>query len=117
MIRQMIRSTGTDPRMAQPHNDQGSFDADCLDNVPEEESQQHDNSRNRVSSFVAATEASIRFSAVLPTCGSAIPHSSQLVPFHNSDSNYYYITNITNVENIGLVDGTMCVEGMMSLGG
>jgi hypothetical protein len=36
MIRQRIHSTGKDPAMAQPHNEQGSFDEDFLDYVPEE---------------------------------------------------------------------------------
>jgi len=36
MIHQRIHSTGTDPAMAQPHKDQGSFDEDFLDYVPEE---------------------------------------------------------------------------------
>jgi hypothetical protein len=36
MICRRIHSTGTDPAMAQPHHDQGSFDADFLDYIPEE---------------------------------------------------------------------------------
>jgi len=36
MICQRIHSTGTDPAMAQPHNDQRSIDEDFLDYVPEE---------------------------------------------------------------------------------
>jgi hypothetical protein len=101
--------------MAQPHNDQGSFDEDFLDYVPEELIEQPDNSFNRLSSFVAATEASMRFSAVLP----AIASSSQPVPCSdsNSNSNSNDITNMTSVENTGLVDGSTIVEGAMSLGG
>jgi hypothetical protein len=115
MIRRRIHSTGTDPAMAQPHNDQGSFDEDFLDYVPEELIEQPDNSFNRLSSFVAATEASMRFSAVLP----AIASSSQPVPCSdsNSNSNSNDITNMTSVENTGLVDGSTIVEGAMSLGG
>jgi len=113
MIRRRIHSTGTDPAMAQPHNDQGSFDEDFLDYVPEELIEQPDNSFDRLSSFVAATGASMRFSAVLP----AIASSSQPVPCSNSNSNSNDITNMTSVENMGLVDGRTIVEGAMSLGG
>jgi len=59
MIRRKIHSTGTDPAMAHPHNEQGSIDEDFLDHVPEELIEQPDNSSNRLSSFVAATEASM----------------------------------------------------------
>jgi len=113
MIRRRIHSTGTHPAMAQPHNDQGSFDEDILDYVPEELIEQPDNSFNRLSSFVVATEASMQFSAVLP----AITSSSQPVPCSNSNSNSNDITNMTSFENTGLVDGRMIVEGAMSLGG
>jgi len=113
MIRRRINSTGTDPAMAQPHNDQGSFDEDFLDYVPEELIEQPDNSFNHLSSFVAATEASMRFSAVLP----AIVSSSQPVSCSNSNSNSNNITNMTSVKNTGLVDGSTIVEGAMSLGG
>ena len=113
MIRRRIHSTGTDPAMAQPHNDQGSFDEDFLDYVPEELIEQPNNSFNRLSSFVAATEASMRFSAVLP----AIASSSQPVPCSDSNSNSKDITNMSSVENTGLVDGSTIVEGAMSLGG
>jgi len=113
MIRRRIHSTGTDPAMAQPHNDQGSFDEDFLVYVPEELLQQPRNAFNRLSSFVAATEASMRFSAVLP----AIASSSQPVPCSNSNSNSNDITNMTSVVNTGLVAGSMIVEGVMSLGG
>jgi len=36
MIHPRIHSSGIDPPMAQPHNDEGSFDDDFLDYVPEE---------------------------------------------------------------------------------
>jgi hypothetical protein len=99
--------------MAQPQNDQGSFDEDFLDYVPEKLIRQPDNSFNRLSSFVAATEASMRFSAVLP----AIASSSQPVPCSKSKSNSNDITNMTSIEKTGLVDGSTMVEGAMSLGG
>jgi len=110
MICRRIHSTGTDSAMAQPHNDQGSFDEDFIDYVPEELIEQPNNSFNPLSSFV---EASILFSAVLP----AIASSSQPVPCSNSNSNSNDITNMTSVENTGLVDGSKIVEGAMSLGG
>jgi len=99
--------------MAQPHNDQGSFDEDFVDYVPEELIQQPDNSFYRLSRCVAATEASMRFSAALP----AIASSSQPVHCSDSNSNSNDITNMTSVENTGLVDGSTIVEGAMSLGG
>jgi hypothetical protein len=99
--------------MAQPHNNQGSFDEDFLDYVPEELIEQPDNYFNSLNSFIAATEASMRFSAVLP----AIASSSQPVPCGNSNSNSNDITNMTSVENTGLVDGSTIVEGAMSPGG
>jgi hypothetical protein len=99
--------------MAQPHNDQGSIDEVFLDYIPEELIEQPDNSSNGLSSLVAATEASIRFPAALP----AIASSSQPVPCSNSNSNCNNITNMTSVENTGLVDGSTIVEGVMSLGG
>ena len=112
MICRRIHSTGTDPAMAQPHNARGSIDEDFLDYIPEEQIEQPDNSFNCLSSFVAPTEASMPFSAVLP----AIASSSQPVPCSNSNSNSNDITNMTNVENTGLVNGSTIVEGAMSLG-
>jgi hypothetical protein len=99
--------------MAQPHNDQGSFDEDFLDYVPEELIEQPDNSFNHPSSFVDATEASMRFSAVQP----AIASSSQPIPCSNSNSNSNDISDMTSIENAGLVAGSTIVEGAMSLGG
>jgi hypothetical protein len=113
MICQRIYSTGTYPAIAQPHNNQGSFAEDFLNYVPEELIEQPDNSFNGLSSFVAATEASIRFSAVLP----AIASRSQPIPCSNSNSNSNDITKMTCIENTRLVDGSMIVEGAMSLGG
>jgi len=106
------------PAMAQPHNNQGSFDEDFLHYVLEDLIEQPDNSFNPLSSFVAATEASMRFSAVLPIGGSAIASSSHPVPYSNSISNSNDITSITNmtsIENTGLVDGSTIVEGVMLL--
>jgi len=59
----------------------------------------------------------MRLAAVLHKGRSAIASSSQPVPssIHNSNSND--ITNMTSVGNTGLVDGSMIVEGAMSLGG
>ena len=113
MIRRSINSTGTHRAMANHHNYQGSFDEDFVDYVPEERNEQPDNSIHRLSSFVAATEASMRFSAVLP----AIASSSQSVPCSDSNSNSNDITNMTSVENTELVGGSTIVEGPMSLGG
>jgi len=101
--------------MAQPHNTQGSLDEDFHDYVPEELIEQPDNSFNRLSSFVAATEASIRLSAVLPMGGSAIASSSQPVPCSNSNSNSNNMTNMISVENTELVDGSTIVEGAFFL--
>jgi len=103
--------------MAQPHNDQGSFDKDFRDYVPEELIQQPNNSFNCLISFVAATEVSMRFSAVLPMGGSAIASSSQPVPCSGSNSNSNDITNMTSIENTGLVNGSTIVQAAMSLGG
>jgi len=113
----MIHSTGTDPAMAQLHNNQGSFDQNLLDYVTEELIEQPDNSLNHLSSFVAATAAGMEFSAVLPMGASAIASSSQPVPCSNSNSNSNDITNMANVENTGSVDGGTILEGGMLLGG
>jgi hypothetical protein len=117
MIHRMIHSTGMDPAIAQPQNDQGNFDKNFLEYVPEEQMEQPNNSFNRLSSFVAATEATMLFSAVLSLGGSTISSSSQPIP--NSDSNSYSnnITNMTSIENTGLVNGSMIAAGAMSLGG
>jgi len=120
MIWQRIHSTGTDPAMAQPHNDQGSSDDDFLDIVQEELLVQPENSFNHLSSFVAATEASMQFSAVLRMGGSDIASISQPIPCSNSNSNSNDITSITNMTSIeitGLVDRSTIVEGRMSHGG
>ena len=104
MIRQRIHWTGMAPAMPQPHNDQGNFDQDFLHYVPEELLEQRDNSFNCHSSFVATSEASMQFSAILPIHGSAIASSSQPVPCSNSNSNsnnISSITNMTSVENKG----------------
>jgi len=108
------------PVMAQPLNDQGSFHEDFLDYVPEELREHPDNSLNCLSSFVAATAPSIRFSAVLPMGGSAIASSSQPIPCSESNSNNNHITSITNMASIGnteLVDGSTIIQGAMMLRG
>jgi len=113
MIRQTIHPNATDPALGQPPNDMGSFDEDFLDYVLEELIEQPDNSFNHLSSCVAATEACMRFSAVLPMGGSGIAGRSQPIPCSNSNSND--ITNITSVVNAGLDNGSMIVEGAMWL--
>jgi len=116
MIRRRIHSTGMDPAMAQPNNDQGSFDEKFLVHVPEEQFEQPDKSFNHCKSFVAATEASMQFSAVQPMGGSAIASSSEPIPCSSTNNNCNNITNMTRVENTGLVDGSPIVEGVMLLG-
>jgi len=103
--------------MARPHNDQGSLDEDFLHYVLEELIEQPDNSFNRLSSFVTATDASKWFSAVLPMGGSDIASSSQPVPCSDSNSDCNDITNMTSIENTGLVIGSTIVEGATLLGG
>jgi len=49
--------------------------------------------------------------------GSAITRSSQPIPCSNSNSNSNDITNMTSMENMGLVDGITIVECAMFLGG
>jgi len=111
MIRWNIHSTGTDLAMGQPNNDHCSFYEGFLDQVLEELIEQPNNVLNSLSSFVAANEGSMRFSAVLPMGGSAIASSSQPIPCGDSNSNSNNITSITKItsnENVGLVDGSMC---------
>jgi len=76
VIRRRILATGKEPAMAKPRNNQGTLYDDFLDYVLEELIQQPDDSFNRLSSFVAATDASIQFSAILPIGGSTIASSS-----------------------------------------
>jgi hypothetical protein len=103
--------------MTQPHNDQGTFDGDFLDYVPEELLGQPENSVTLLSSFDAATEGSMRFSAVLPMGGSPITSSSQPVPCGNCNSNCNNKTNMTSMGNSRLVNGSTIVDSAMSLGG
>jgi len=122
MICRRIHSTVTERAMAQPHNDQGSFDEDFTDYVLEALIEKPDVRFNCLSSVVAATEASMRFAAALPVGGSSIANSSQPVPCSNSNSNsnsndITSISNMITIENTGLIDGSTIVEGAMSLGG
>ena len=120
LVRQSIQSTVMDPAIAQPHNNRCCIDEDFLDQVTEELIEQFDNSSNCLSILVAATDATMRASAVLPMGGSAIASSSQPVPWSNSNSNNNDITSITNmtsIDNMGLVNGSTIVEGAMLLGG
>jgi hypothetical protein len=66
---------------------------------------------------LAATEANMRFPAVLPMGGSAMTSSRQPVPWSNSNSNINNITNMTSIENTDLVDGSTIVQGALLLGG
>jgi len=121
MIRRRIHSTGTDPSMAQPQNDQGSFDANFNDYIPGELLEHPDNSDHRLRTFVAATEASMGFSPALPMAESAVASSSQPIPCSNSNSNsnssdITSSTNMTSIGNTGYIDGSTIVEGAMSLG-
>ena len=120
IIRWRIHSTGTDPVMAQPYKDLGHLDDNFLDYVPEELKEQPDNSFEHLSCIVAATQARMRFAAVLSMGGSAIVCRSLPIPCSDRNSNRNDITsipNVTSIENIGLVDGSTIVEGAMSLGG
>jgi hypothetical protein len=90
--------------MIQPHNNHRSFDENFPNYIPQELIGQPDNSFHLLSSFVAATEASMPFSAVLPMGGSAITISSYPIPCSNSNSNsnsnnITSITNMTSIEN------------------
>ena len=116
MICRRIHSTGKDPAMAQHHNNQGRIDEHFLDYVPEEQTEQPNNSCNSLSSFVAGTVAWMQFSAVLPMGRPAIASSSQPISCSDSNNNNN-ITNITSIANTGLVDGSTIVEGAMPLGG
>jgi len=122
MISQRLHSTGTDPVMAQLHNSHGSLNANFLHYVPEEVIEQPDNFFYRLRSLVAATEARMPFSAILPMGGLPITSSTKSVHCSNSNSNsnsnnITSITNMTSVENIRLIDGSTIVKGAMSLGG
>jgi hypothetical protein len=103
--------------MPGPQYDHGSFDADIFDSLREQLRQLTDNSLNCLRMVVAATDASIRFPAVLPMARSALASSSQ--PVDCSISNRNYINSITIMMsggNTGLDDGSMIVERAMSLG-
>jgi len=113
MICRRNHSTGMECMMAQSHNTQGSIDEDFHRHIPEELIEQRNHYFHSISSFVADTDACIRFLAVLPNGGSANASSSQPVPC--SDRNNHDITHITNIENMGFVDGSTIVEGAMSL--
>jgi hypothetical protein len=112
-----IQSTGTDPLMAQPPNNWGSYHEDFLDYILEELIEQPDNSVYCHSSFDAATEAGMGSSAVLPMGGSAIASSRQPGPGSDSNSNSNAMTNMTNMEYMDLVDGSTIAEGPMLPGG
>jgi len=105
--------------MAKPQNDQSSFNEHLVDYLLEEVIQQPDSSFNCLISSLAAAEASIPFSAVVPIRGSANTSSSQPVPCCDSNSNrndVTDITNITTIENMGLVDGCTIVVAAILIG-
>jgi len=117
-----IHSTGTDFVMSTPHNVQSCIVEYFFDYIPEELKQQPNNSFYCLITFVAPTDASKQFTAVLPIGGSAIPSSSQSVSCSNtnSNSNSNNITNITNISSVvnpGLVNGSTIWQSAMSLGG
>jgi len=76
MIRRRIHWTGSDSVVAESDNDQGRVDEEFLDYVPEKLTVYPDKFFNCLSSFLAATEASMQFSVVRPMGGSAITSSS-----------------------------------------
>jgi hypothetical protein len=117
-------SDGSEPWLtlaaAPPHNNQGTFDADFRDYIPEDLIGQSDPSFDCLGSFVAATEGSMWFSTVLLFGGLAIANNSQAVPcsdIYSSTNDITCITNMTTIENMRWVDGSTILEGAMSLGG
>jgi hypothetical protein len=106
--------------MPRPEIVHGNIHQAFFDYILEELIVQPVNSPNHVNIFVAAIEASIQFSAILPMTVSAITSSSQPVLCNNSHSNSNNITKITNItslENTGLVDARLIVLIVMLLGG
>jgi len=67
--------------------------------------------------LLAANDASMQFSVVLPMGGFAFASSSQPIPCSNRNCISNNITNMSSIENMRLVDGWMNVDGAMSLGG
>jgi hypothetical protein len=103
-----IHSTGTDPAISQPHKDPGSCDENFLDYTPAELIEQPDNSSHHISDFVAATDATMRFSAIPPIGGYAITSISQ--PVFRSDSNNNS-NDITCITNMNIVESTRLEDG------
>jgi hypothetical protein len=103
--------------MAQHHQDQRSIDENFLKYIPEELIELPNNSFNCLSSFVAATEDSMQFSAVLTMGGSAITSSSQPIPCSDSNNSSKVITNMTCIEHMGSLDSSTILEGVMSFRG
>jgi len=81
---------------------------------PEELTVEPDNSSNSLSSFVAPTEAGMRFPAIQTMGRYAVTSSSEHVPCGNTNSNSNDITNITSIENTRLVAGSIIVDGAMT---
>lgn len=119
MICRKIHAPGPDQSMPEPLNEPGNIIDDCLGYIQEELIEQPGNSFNHPSSIVAANEACMPFSAGLPMVGYAITCSCQPVPCGDCNCNPNDIRNITNIssiENMGLVYESMIVECAMSLG-
>jgi hypothetical protein len=79
-----------------------------------------DNSSTQPCHLIAATDVSMRISAVRPMATYAMPSSSQPIRCRdcNSNSNTNSITNIVNVNGIvnrELVDGSTILHGVMSV--
>ena len=70
--------------------------------------------------LVAVTKTTMQFSAALRMGGAAITSNSKPILCSNSNSNGNNITNITNISNganMGFVDWSTIVEGVMLVGG
>jgi len=120
MIATRFHSTGTDAAMAQLHNNSDGFEVFSLAYPLVELIDQPNNSFQGLSSTFAATEATMRFAAVLPMRQSAIASCSQPLHCSNTNNNSHNITssaNMTSIENTGLVNGSTIVEGAMLLRG
>jgi hypothetical protein len=103
--------------MAQSYNAQGIYNEVFHCYFPEELTEQPNNSFDYLSSFVEATDSSLRFAAVLPMGGSAIANPSKPVPSRDSNRVSNIIANMTTIENMGFFCESAIVECEISLGG
>jgi hypothetical protein len=118
LIHLRIHSTGTDPAMVQPHENLGSIHENLFYFIPEKLIEQSNKTFKHHSSFVAAMEANMHFSAVLPLGWSAIASSS--CPITNNDSisnNITHLTDITHMDNTRLFNGRKIIEAAILIGG